>query len=67
LEVLSAILHLGNVLIELKSRRVEDAKINETDEHLPIVADLLKIDPKLLSTALLSRKLMTGKDVCCFF
>jgi hypothetical protein len=41
--VLSSVLHLGNVGIVLKSRRGDEAKIPDDDQHLPVVAALLGV------------------------
>lgn len=61
--LLAGILHLGNVPISARSRRNDDAKIDEGDTHGPATARLLGLDYALLQRWIINRSIATGREV----
>ena len=60
---LEGLLHLGNVKVVKKSRRGDDAKIEDDDTHVQIASALFGVDDKMLQKWLTSRKIQTGREI----
>lgn len=59
--LLSAILHLGNVIIDDVDQ--ETTSVNESDRSFSTFCSLLKIDPPRMRTWLCNKRIKTGSEV----
>ncbi|KAI9474175.1 MAG: chitin synthase-domain-containing protein [Benjaminiella poitrasii] len=63
IQLLAAILHLGNITFEASSSTDEAVTIKNSAESLDLVADFLGLDRGALETVLTFRTTMIGKDM----
>ncbi|KAJ2394637.1 hypothetical protein GGI05_001947, partial [Coemansia sp. RSA 2603] len=67
LQVLSAILHLGNVRFGDAPDRSEDAAVVHSPEEVDVCAQLLGVTSEALTAALLYKTALVGGDLCAVF
>ncbi|GAA5829328.1 hypothetical protein JCM11251_005008 [Rhodosporidiobolus azoricus] len=66
-QILSAILHLGNVDFHMDRSRNADSAVVKNPHVLETVADFLGIDPAELEFALTNKRTLVGGEICAVF